>query len=326
MSPGALPERVVISVGASSLVSEGRPDPAKLSALADAVVRMRADGVQPVLIGTGAVDVGAAWLASAGIPHSPTARQLAAAVGQGLLFESLRAALAERGLIAAQILLTPVDLTGTEHRDSSRKLLEDTLDAGLVPVVHENDAVMVRNSDVLAALLAASLQAARLLLFSDVPVLQDRGPGRGHRTRRTPEVAVIPPEIGQLVGIEAHGLGAGGAAAVLCAAWMATLAGVPVVIADADCVVLAARGEDFGTLVHPRDARNDLDLARLWRSLTTPPATASAPNAGTDLLTPRDPSRTGGSHLKAINGDWRIITRPRRPLTPLTPAVEQVAS
>ncbi|MBT2481993.1 hypothetical protein J7E94_28150 [Streptomyces sp. ISL-94] len=130
---------------------------------------MRADGIQPVLVGSGAVDVGAARLASAGIPHAPAARQLSAAVGQGLLMGSLRAALGERGLIAAQILLTPLDLTGAEHRDSSRTVLDDALGSGLVPVVHENDAVMVRNSDVLAALVAASLKAARLLLFTDAP-------------------------------------------------------------------------------------------------------------------------------------------------------------
>lgn len=197
MARGVLPERVVIKIGASALLSGGRPDPVKLAAVADAVVRLRADGIQTVVVGSGAAAVGRTRLAEAGIPVDPTARQPAAAVGQGPLFEAFRDAFEARGLIAAQFPLTPLDLTGPEHGEGVRAALEEALDGGLVPVVNENDAVTGRGGDVLAALVAGSLRAARLLLLTDVPGLSEAGP-RQDAVRRVPEIAVMTPEVRRL--------------------------------------------------------------------------------------------------------------------------------
>ncbi|MFE2276757.1 glutamate 5-kinase [Streptomyces sp. NPDC059454] len=268
------PRRAVIKIGTSSLISAGAPDPAKLSALADAVLLLRKDGLRPVLVASGAIALGTGPLPP-DARHSGTARQLAAAVGQGLLFEAFRHSLAERGLAAAQVLLTPVDVTGPEHGDSVRAVLESCLGAGLVPVVNENDTVMVRNNDVLAALLAASLGAERLVLLTDVPALYESDPRRDADARRIPEVRALTPGIERLAGSAASGMGTGGMAAKLCAAWIATLAGVPTVIAGADAedaMVRAVRGEDIGTLVHARVRDPRPDLRRLWRALSAPPA------------------------------------------------------
>ncbi|WP_380280561.1 glutamate 5-kinase [Kitasatospora purpeofusca] len=243
MSPATRSERVVIKIGTSSLVRAGRVDPAGPAALADAVVRLRADGGQPVLIASGAIALGDARLDAATRQTGP-ARQLAAAVGQGILFEAFRQGLADRGLTAAQVLLTPPDLTGPEHRDGALAVLEGALHAGLVPVVNENDAVMVRNNDVLAALVAAALGAERLVLLTDVPGLYESDPHRDAGARRIPEVPLLTSEIEKLAGASGAGPGTGGMSAKLCAAWIAAMAGVPTVIAAADAedaVVRAVR-------------------------------------------------------------------------------------
>ncbi|MEV5936390.1 glutamate 5-kinase [Streptomyces sp. NPDC052079] len=267
-------KRVVVKIGTSSLISAGAPDPAKVSALADAVLRLHQDGLTPVLVASGAIALGGAQLPPVA-REGGAGRQLAAAVGQGLLFDSFRRGLAERGLTAAQVLLTPVDVTGPEHGDSVRAVLESCLEAGLVPVVNENDTVMVRNNDVLAALLAAALGAERLVLLTDVPALYESDPRHDTDARRIPEVRALTPEIERLAGVAASGMGTGGMAAKLCAAWIATLAGVPTVIAGADAedaVVRAVRGEDIGTLVQARARDKQPGLRRLWRALSAPPA------------------------------------------------------
>lgn len=66
MSPGSGPECVVISVGTSCLAPGGELDGAAFAALADDVVRMRAQGIQPVIVSAGADAVGAARLAATG--------------------------------------------------------------------------------------------------------------------------------------------------------------------------------------------------------------------------------------------------------------------
>ncbi|MCV2460094.1 glutamate 5-kinase [Streptomyces sp. ICN988] len=274
MRSDASSARVVVKIGTSSLISAGAPDPAKLSTLADAVLRLHRDGRRPVLLASGAIALGTARVPPSA-RQSPASRQLAAAVGQGMLFEAFRRTLAERGLTAAQVLLTPLDVTGPEHGESVRAVLETCLGAGLVPVVNENDTVMVRNNDVLAALLAASLGAERLVLLTDVPGLYESDPRRDTDARRIPEVRALTPEIERLAGAAAGGVGTGGMAAKLCAAWIATLAGVPTVIAGADAedaVVRAVRGADVGTLVHARARDKRPDLRRLWHALSAPPA------------------------------------------------------
>ncbi|MDA5145779.1 glutamate 5-kinase [Streptomyces sp. AD681] len=310
------PERVVIKVGTTSLISAGAPDSAKLSALTDAVVQLRDDGRLPVLVASGAIALGTELLPPGGRPGG-TARQLAAAVGQGMLFEAVRHSLEERGLTAAQILLTPVDITGPEHRDSARAVLESCLESGLVPVVNENDTVMVRNNDVLAALLAAALGAERLLLLTDVPALYEGDPRRDARARRIPEVAAMTPEVERLAGAAARGLGTGGMPAKLCAAWIATLAGVPTVIAGGDtenAVVRAVRGDDIGTLVHARVREKRPGLRRLWRALSAPPAARLRGGPDIRRLVADGAPLTAGARLPGAVPRRRPARRRRRTL------------
>lgn len=319
------PERVVIKIGTSSLISAGRPDPAKLTALADAVVRLRAEGRQLVIIASGAIALGRAAL-NADAARSAAAQQLAAAVGQGLLFDAFRRCLARHGLTAAQIMLTPLDLTTPEHQASSLAVVEGSLDAGLVPVVNENDAVMVRNNDVLAALLAAALRARQLVLLTDVPGLYESDPRRNSGAHRIPEVPVMTPDIERLAGIAAEGLGTGGMPTKLCAAWIATTAGVTTVIVGADtedCVVRAVRGSDLGTVIHSRVADKHTDLGKLWRALSAPPsgrllchpAARRAVNDGEPLLAGHVVGATGrfsaGDVVDVVLDDARVAARGR---------------
>ena len=76
--------RVVLKIGTSSLVTEGRIDAAKLDRLGGTIAGGLAQGLSPVLVASGAIAVGRTRhdaLAGA----APAARQAAAAVGQGAL-------------------------------------------------------------------------------------------------------------------------------------------------------------------------------------------------------------------------------------------------
>ncbi len=300
-------ERVVIKIGTSVLVSDGRPDPQRFSALADSLSWLRADGIQLVLVTSGSIAVGMARLCGEGSQAPKPSRQLAAAVGQGLLFETFRSALGERGLRAAQLVLTPPDLVESPHRDGTRSVLEEALDSGLIPVANENDAVMVRNNDVLAALLAATIHADCLVLLTDVPGLYESDPRTNADARRIPEVIAMTPEVERFAGAFTQGLGTGGMSAKLCAAWIATMAGTATVVAgaDGDDAVLRAVREPslIGTLIHPREPSKKLDIGRLWRAL-------SAPAAGRVLCQPdaAEVVAQGGPlsavHVKTCTGEF----------------------
>ena len=288
MNAATRENRIVVKIGTSSLVTGGRLDPAKIGSLADAVAELLGEGYQPLLVASGAIALGNSQLtradltrsdpARSGLPRSrlsgPAARQVAAAVGQGWLFEALRLALERRGVLAAQFLLTPLDVVGEPHRDSVHEALDQVLSQGIVPVVNENDAIAVRNNDILAALLSGLLRARMLVLLTDVAGLYAGDPRSDPAATHIPEVAAMCPDLERLAGGAMHELGTGGMATKLCAVWIATFAGVLAVIASAaepDAPIRAVRGESVGTVVRPRSPDGDLDLGRLWRAFSSNP-------------------------------------------------------
>lgn len=254
-------ERVVLKIGTSSLITAGRVDPVKLDRLCDSVHRGIVRGLRPVLFASGAIAIGRTRhprLAE----NDAAAPQVAFALGQASLYSAIQSAFADRGLRTGQVLLTPPELFGS----NVGLTLDTMLGLGMIPVVNENDALGVRNNDVLAALVAGQLKAGLLLLLTDVPGLHDGDP-----TRHIDEVRALTPAIEALGGA---GSGSGGMRTKLGACWIATYSGVRAVIADgsdSDVLVNAYDGTAMGTVFHPRPVTGATPrLDTLWRTFRAP--------------------------------------------------------
>ena len=101
---------VVVKIGTSSLTEKsGKLDVARLHALTSQIADLRDSGAQVILVTSAAIAAGYSLLGYQERPVSVPAKQASAAVGQGLLMEEYTRALAERGYVAAQILLTRAD-------------------------------------------------------------------------------------------------------------------------------------------------------------------------------------------------------------------------
>ena len=265
----------MVKVGTSSVVADGAPDSTKLDVIGDAIVNLMADGDMPVLVSSGAIALGCARLRSL-LGVEPMCRQVAAAVGQSLLFEAFRECLGQRGIPAAQFLLTPPDLVEKVHCAGVRAALDRALEWRIVPVVNENDAIAVRNNDILAALLSAVIGARLLVLITDVAGLYETDPRRNPAGGPIRELRLPSPGVERLAMAAVEGLGTGGITTKLCASWIATFAGVTTVIASAaepDVLMRAAHGEEVGTLVRPqRPGGAGPELRRLWRAFASLPA------------------------------------------------------
>src|SRR5688500_290346 len=160
--------------------------------------------------------------------------QAAAAVGQGRLMAEYGRRFARHGLVAAQVLLTQEDFLRRRHFVNARRTLERLLDAGVVPVVNENDTVATSetafgDNDRLAALVAVMVGADLLLLLSDVDGIYSRDPRRG-RARLLREV--VDTAAVQATGPRT-GAARGGMVSKLEAAMIATAAGIGVAVAGA---------------------------------------------------------------------------------------------
>lgn len=262
----------VLKIGTSSLVTEGRLDDARLDRLCETVHRGLLNGLRPVLVTSGAIALGRARhpRLAAG---DPVAQQVAAALGQARLYGAIDRALADRGIQTGQLLLTPPDLLGA---GGVGQTLATMFELGMVPVVNENDALGVRNNDVLAALLSGYLRAGLLLLLTNVPGFYDGNPLLADGARHIGDVPALTPELEELAGGSIGDGGTGGMRMKLGACWIATFSGVRAVITDTsdpDVLVAAHQGKPVGTVFHPRKTASP-GIGPLWRAFRTPPVGA----------------------------------------------------
>lgn len=324
----ASPSLVVMKVGSSSLRGDdGRLDRARVTSLAEQVVVARTDGVQVVVVSSGAVAAGMGLL---GLDRRPTdlpTLQACAAVGQSELVQAYQETFAKHGLAAGQILLTQDDFVRRGRYLNGRGTLERLLAAGAVPVINENDAIATEelaygDNDHLAALVTGMIDADLLLLLSDVPGLFDRSPDE-------PGAAVIARveslddlDLGAIGGTGSF-VGSGGMRTKVEAAHVASSCGAQAVIADArEPGILASviAGDDIGTWFVAGDRRPD--ARRLWIGYALSPAgdvqvdagaVRALVDAGRSLLGVGIAGVTGdfvaGSAVNVLGPDGALVAR-----------------
>jgi glutamate 5-kinase len=247
--------RPVIKLGTSTLTAGGRHlSLAKLADLVEQVASLHAQGMQPIVVSSGAIAVGRQQL---GFPSDKdvSGKQIMAAVGQSRLMHLYEGNFAFYGILCAQVLLTREDLAERQRYLNARNTLLGLCERGVVPIVNENDVVAadeikVGDNDRLSALVTNLVDAEILLLITDIPGLYTADPTIHPEATLVPEVAAITPEIEAWAGGSRSGLGIGGMATKLAAARLATASGAEVRIVDGrerDVITRTLAGEPMGT-------------------------------------------------------------------------------
>jgi glutamate 5-kinase len=264
--------RVVVKAGSSSLTTaDGTIDDARVDALVDVLAgpRRGAPGRdrEVVFVSSGAIAAGLGPLGLPARPHDLAAQQAAASVGQGLLVARYTVSFARYGLRVGQVLLTADDMMRRAHHRNARRTLEQLLAFGIVPIVNENDTVATDeirfgDNDRLAALVVHLVRADALILLSDVDALYTGDPRRPG-ARRIEQVRG-PAD---LDGIRLGGSGRVGTGGMVTKVEAARIAGVPVVLTNADSAAAALAGGEVGTYFHPVGARPS--SRRLWLAHAT---------------------------------------------------------
>jgi glutamate 5-kinase len=276
-------KRVVVKVGSTSLSStEGGIDSGRLAALVNVLAHRVQQGIELVLVSSGAIASGLSPLSLARRPRDLATQQAAASVGQGLLVHRYSEAFGDHGVRVGQILLTVDDVTRRSHYRNAYRTLAKLLELGVVPIVNENDTVATSeirfgDNDRLAALVAHLVHADLLVLLSDIDGLYDGDPRRAGSSR----IPVVHGER-ELANVEIgkarSDVGTGGMVTKIEAARMSTQAGIPVLLASAGDVAEALEGADLGTYFHPTGRRRPTRL--LWLAHATEPRVSLVLDAG----------------------------------------------
>jgi len=267
-------KRIVVKVG-SSVISDAKGlMPEVIADISRDLCALADKGYEVILVSSGAVAAGKGALGIEGRPKTIPLKQAAAAIGQSRLMKAYKEQFLAQSHQVAQVLLTRDDLANRRRYLNARNTLMTLLEYGIVPIINENDTVVVDeirfgDNDNLSALVANLMEAELLVILSDVDGLYDRDPNRSSQARLIPEVERITPRIEALAGGTGSSLGTGGMQTKLKAAKRAALSGIGTVIVNGRNPGVLCRlvsGEDLGTYFLPEC--NRMAAKKHWIAFT----------------------------------------------------------
>lgn len=257
---------LVVKVGTSTLTqATKRLSRRQMLAIAEQIAVLRDEGVAVVLVSSGAVAAGREVLQKEIAEKVLPSKQMLASIGQVRLMELWRDLFAIYQVHVGQMLLTRSDFANRQRYLNVRDTLQALLQMGVVPIINENDAVVmtenrVGDNDNLSALIANMVAAKLLVLLTDQEGLYDADPRSHAGATLISEVVHIDAVVRKYAGGAVSGQGTGGMATKVQAAALAAYSGVPTVIATLKHPgILKAlwRGDRVGTLFHAAVSRRE---------------------------------------------------------------------
>lgn len=265
-------DRIAIKIGSNVLTRrDGSIDFTRISALVDQVCDLRRQGIEVILVSSGAVAFGRDSLDVSAPLDTVSARQLFSAVGQTKLMHTYYQLFKERGLECGQVLTTKEGLSTRHHYLNQKHCMEVMLSAGVIPIVNENDTVsltelMFTDNDELSGMVATMMDARMLIILSDVDGIFTGDPNdAGSELIR--EIAPGSDEAEQFILGTRSSRGRGGMRTKYAIARKLALEGIPVAIAcgkrDGILNVVAAGGSDLPYTLF-RAAEKPISGVKMW--------------------------------------------------------------
>lgn len=271
-------KRVVIKIGSRVLTdSDGALDIAVIDRICSEIAFLRRQGLEIIVVSSGAIAAGRSELGLTGKPRTIPHKQAAAAVGQTRLMQAYEKSLAPNNLKAAQILLTSEDLGSRQRFLNARATLNALLGFGIIPIINENDTVVVEeikfgDNDNLSALVTNVAEAHLLLILTDIEGFYSADPHTHPDATLIPLIEGITREVERAAGGSGSTVGTGGMATKVAAAKKAGKNGIATIMVSgkrSGIIVAALQGEDVGTLFLPSDTW--LNRRKHWIAYTLKP-------------------------------------------------------
>lgn len=167
-------KKVIIKIGSNVLTNkDGLPDIETLKAITNQVAHLVKQGMQVILVSSGAVAAGRSLFNPKGNWGAIAKKQLFSAIGQVTLMEHYKNLFNQHKILSAQVLVTKSDFRDRKHYLNMKNCLNVLLENNIVPIVNENDVIsitelMFTDNDELAGLVATMLNADALFILSNV--------------------------------------------------------------------------------------------------------------------------------------------------------------
>lgn len=174
--------RVAVKVGSNVLTRrDGTLDVTRMSALTDQIATLYKEGVEIILISSGAVASGRSEIHTSKKLDSVDQRQLFSAVGQAKLINRYYELFRDHGIPVGQVLTTKENFGTRRHYLNQKNCMTVMLENGVIPIVNENDTIsvtelMFTDNDELSGLIASMMDAQALIILSNIDGIYNGAP------------------------------------------------------------------------------------------------------------------------------------------------------
>lgn len=237
-------KKIAVKIGSNVLTrKDGTLDITRMSALVDQVAELHKQGVEIILISSGAVASGRSEIKPSKKLDSVNQRQLFSAVGQAKLINRYYELFREHKIAVGQVLTTKENFSTRRHYLNQRNCMMVMLENGVIPIVNENDTIsvtelMFTDNDELSGMIASMMDMEALIILSNIDGIYNGKPG-------SPGVEIIREvakgkDLSDFIQTEKSGFGRGG---------MLTKTTIARKVADEGISVIIANGKRDNILV-----------------------------------------------------------------------------
>jgi glutamate 5-kinase len=270
-------KRLVVKVGSNVLTEDHGLNLKAIRSISRQICRLIDSGLEVILISSGAMASGVKKIGLDKRPDEIPKRQAIAAVGQTGLIMEYEKAFARYHKKVAQILLTGDDLNNRRRYLNARNTLCMLLSWQVVPIINENDTVMIEeiqfgDNDNLAAMITLLMDADILVNLTDIDGLYTKNPRKYPDAELIPLVSTIRENIVKVASDIPGPLGTGGMLSKINAARKVTASGIPMVIANGgkpDILIKLFSGKEIGTFFVSK--KKKLKSRKCWIAFTLKP-------------------------------------------------------
>ncbi len=234
-------QKVVIKVGTSTLTNnDGNLNKEHIAKIVDECCYLQDNGYEVVLVTSGAIGAGMGQMGISKRPKAVSEKQALACIGQVALTHLYQELFNRHNRIIGQLLLTKGDFADRKRFLHARNLCLTLLKEKVIPIINENDAVVVDeikvgDNDTLSALVVSLIDAHSLVIVTDIDGFYDSNPNTNPNAKRLERINKITDEIWKMAGSEGSKFGTGGMLTKLKAAEIACKN-------HADCYII--KGDD----------------------------------------------------------------------------------
>lgn len=270
-------KKVVIKVGSGVITGKHGLNTDIIDGLAKDICSLREDGIEVIIVSSGAIASGLRKLGFTKRPQSVSEQQAMAAVGQSGLMMAYEKAFGFYHSKVAQVLITRDDLAHRRRYLNTRNTLRTLLSWKIIPIINENDTVVVDeikfgDNDNLSAMVTNLTESHLLINLTNIDGLFDKDPRVNKDAMLIKVVDKVDRRIMKYAGSIPGFLGTGGMASKIRAARKAALGGVSTIIANGLKPRILKQifiGKEEGTLFHARDT--SLCSRKQWIAFTKSP-------------------------------------------------------